>query len=329
MSKIWTTITAILLIVIIGGSVLLNFNNNTEKNLIEIKVAEVTHSIFYAPQYVALTQGYFEEEGLNVELVLTPGADKVTAAVLSNDVQIGFAGSEATIYIYNEGEKDYLQTFAQLTQKDGSFIVSKEPNEEFTLEDLKGQKVIAGRPGGMPVMTFEWVLKENGINPETDLIVDTSIDFASMSGAFISGEGDYVNLFEPTALQIEEEGYGHVVASLGELGGNVPYTTYQARKSYIEDNPEIIEKFNRAIQKGIDFVYSHTDLEVAEAISTEFPDITINDIAKVVERYRGIEAWAIDTTLTKESFDHLQDIMESSSVLTQRVEYEELVHIPE
>ncbi len=326
MKKVWGPLILILAMIILSASVLLSLKPTNNKNLIDLKVAEVTHSIFYAPQYVALTQGYFEEEGLNVELVLTPGADAVTAAVLSGDVQIGFSGSEATIYVYNQGEKDYLQTFAQLTQKDGSFIVSKEPNDNFTLEDLKGTSVIAGRPGGMPVMTFEYILKENGIDPQEDLTVDTSIDFAAMSGAFISNQGDYVNLFEPTALQLEQEGLGYVVASLGELGGNVPYTAYNAKKSFIEDNESTIEKFNRAIQKGIDYVYNNTDLEVAKAISSEFPDITINDIAKVVERYRGIEAWAKDTTLTEESFDHLQDIMESSNALEKRVNYNDLVY---
>ncbi len=329
MKKIWTPLIIVLAMIVLGASVFLSIEPTNNKNLIDLKVAEVTHSIFYAPQYVALTQGYFEEEGLNIELVLTPGADAVTAAVLSGDVEIGFSGSEATIYVYNQGEEDYLQTFAQLTQKDGSFIVAKEPNEDFTLEDLKGTTVIAGRPGGMPVMTFEYILKQNNIDPKTDLIVDTSIDFAAMSGAFISNQGDYVNLFEPTAMQLEKEGLGYVVASLGELGGNVPYTAYNAKKSFIEENETTIEKFNRAIQKGIDYVYSHTNLEVAEAISSEFPDITINDIAKVVERYRSIEAWAKDTKLTEESFNHLQDIMESSNVLETRVNYNDLVYTSE
>ena len=255
---IWIGIFFLLLAAIIS-LFFLDLNKNDNKNLTKIKVAEVARTIFYAPMYAAINQGYFAEEGLDVELLLTPGADKVTAAVLSGDVEIGFSGSEATIYVYNGEEKDYLQTFAQLTQKDGSFLVSREKIDNFTLDDLRGKTVVGGRAGGMPEMTFEWALRQNGIDPKKDLTIDTSVAFAAMSGAFIGGNGDFVTLFEPNALQIEQQGFGYVVASIGELGGIVPYTSYSARKSYIENHPDIIEKFTNAIQKGLDFVHSHTD----------------------------------------------------------------------
>ena len=319
-----------LLLVIVGAISLLFIDLNkgdNNKDLKKVKVAEVAHSIFYAPQYAAVSQGFFEEEGLDVEIILTPGADKVTAAVLSGDVDIGFSGSEACIYVYNAGEKDYLKTFAQLTQKDGSFIVSRENIKNFTLNDLKGKTIIGGRKGGMPEMTLEWVLRENGIDPNTDLNIDTSIQFAAMGGAFIGGEGDFVSLFEPTALEVEKQGYGYVVTSLGELGGVVPYTSYSARKSYIKNNNDVIEKFTKAIQKGLDFVHKSSDKEVAKAIVEFFPDTKLEDLEKVIARYRSVDTWPKTTTFTKESFDHLQDIMISAKELDKKVKYKDLIEV--
>ena len=322
-------ILAGILIIAIAGLVLFDFNKGDSKkgDMTQITLAEVTHSIFYAPQYVAIEQGYFEEVGIDVELILTSGADKVTAAVLSGDADIGFCGSEGTIYVYNGGEKDYLKTFAQLTQKDGSFLVSREKIEDFSLEDLEGKTVLGGRAGGMPEMTLEYALKQNGIDPEKDVEIDTSIDFAAMGGAFIGGEGDFVTLFEPNALEIEQEGYGYVVASIGELGGIVPYTSYSARISFIEENKELIGNFTKAIQKGIDYVHNHTDEEVAKAIVNQFPDTSIEDIAKVVKRYRDIDAWPETTEFSEDSFNHLQDIMIDYGAIDEKVPYEDLMYL--
>ena len=292
----------------------------------KITLAEVTHSIFYAPQYVAIEQGYFEEVGIDVELILTSGADKVTAAVLSKDADIGFCGSEGTIYVYNGGEKDYLKTFAQLTQKDGSFLVSREEIKDFKLEDLEGKTVLGGRAGGMPEMTLEYALKQNGIDPKKDVEIDTSVDFAAMGGAFIGGQGDFVTLFEPNALEIEKEGYGYVVASIGELGGVVPYTSYSARISFLEENKELINNFTKAIQKGIDYVHNHTDEEVAKAIIDQFPDTSLEDIAKVVKRYRDIDAWPKTTDFSEDSFNHLQDIMIDNGAIDKKVPYDKLMY---
>ena len=300
-------------------------NRKDENNLEKITVAEVAHTIFYAPQYIADSLGYFEEEGLDVEIILASGADKVTSAVLSGDVEIGFCGSEATIYVYNGGYEDYLVNFAGLTKRDGSFIVARKPIDNFTLNDLVGSQVIAGRVGGMPVMTFEWALKEAGINPKTDLNVDTSVAFSAMAGSFIGGNGDFVNLFEPQALELEQAGYGYVVASLGELGGVVPYTAYNAKKSYIEENPDIIEKFTRAIQKGLDYVHNHTKEEVARAIEDYFPDTNYDDLVIIMERYMNNDSWFTTTKIEKDDFDHIQDIIISSGELTEKVPYEDLV----
>ena len=327
MKKIVYSIICVLILFLIGLMFLLDLNKgDNKKDLEKIRVAEVAHTVFYAPQYAAISQGFFEEEGLDVELILTPGADKVTAAVLSGDAQIGFSGSEACIYVYNAGEKDYLKTFAQLTQKDGSFLVSRQKIDNFTLDDLKGKSVIGGRQGGMPEMTFEWALRQNGIDPTKDLDIDTSVAFAAMGGAFIGGQGDFVTLFEPNALQIEKQGFGYVVASIGELGGVVPYTSYSARNSYLEKNPEIIEKFTRAIQKGLDFVHNHNDEEVAKAILDFFPDTSLTDLTGVMERYRSIEAWPTTTTFSSESFYHLQDIMMAANELDNTVKYEDLIY---
>lgn len=322
MKKIIISFICVLVIVIMGIIVI---PRNKKSDLKHIKVAEVTHSIFYAPQYVAHALGYFKDEGLDVEIMLVPGADKVTAAVLSGDVQIGFCGSEATIYIYNGGEKDYLKTFAGLTKRDGSFLVSREKYDNFTLNDLKGKYVIGGRKGGMPEMTFEYTLKENGINPKEDLTIDTSIAFASMGGAFIGGIGDFVTLFEPNALQIESQGYGYVVASIGELGGVVPYTAYNAKKSFIENNPDAIKGFTNAIQKGLDYVHEHTDEEVASVILSYFPDTSLNDLTKIVKRYRDNDSWFKTTFISEDDFNHIQDIMKSAGELEEFAPYKDLV----
>ncbi len=326
MKKVWTFILGLFIILVLVSLVFFDFNKNDDKKLEKVVLAEVAHTVFYAPQYVAFEKGFFEEEGLDVELILTPGADKVTAAVLSGDADIGFSGSEATIYVYNGGEKDYLKTFAQLTQKDGTFLVSREKYDHFKLDDLKGKTVIGGRAGGMPEMTFEWALRENGIDPKKDVNIDTSVAFAAMSSAFIGGQGDFVTLFEPNALQIEKQGLGYVVASIGELGGVVPYTSYSARISYLEENKEIIEKFTRAIQKGLDYVYNHSDKEVAKTILKQFPDTSLNDLEGVVKRYREADTWPKTTSFSEESFYHLQKIMEASGELKEQVDYSKLIY---
>ena len=323
--KIFYFISGII-IFIVGSAVLFNFKNDESKKIKKVRLSEVAHTIFYAPQYVAIEKGYFKEEGIDIELSLANGADKVSAALLSGDSDIGFCGSEATIYVYNGGEKDYLKTFAQLTRKDGSFIVSREKIKNFKLEDLKGKTLIGGRSGGMPEMTFEYVLKQNGIDPRNDVDIDTSVAFPAMSGAFIGGQGDFVTLFEPNATQVERQGYGYVVESVGKLGGVVPYTSYSARKSYINKNKKLITKFNRAIQKGLDFVKNNSDNVVAKTILKQFPDTSLNDLESAVKRYRSIDAWAKTTKFSKKSFDHLQDIMIDYGVINKKVSYSKLIY---
>lgn len=290
----------------------------------EVKVAEVTHSVFYAPQYVAHSLGYFKDENLDVEIILTAGADKVTAAVLSNDVNIGFCGSEATIYVYNEGEKNYLVNFAGLTKRDGSFLVSRTKEDNFSVKDLVGKHVLGGRKNGMPEMTLEWALKENDVEPNS-VNIDTSVAFSAMAGAFIGGTGDYVTLFEPQALQLEKQGYGYVVASVGELGGIVPYTVYNARKSYIENNPDVIKGFTKAIQKGLDFVHNRTEEEIAKVIIDYFPDTSMEDLIKIIKRYKDSDSWYKTTYIEKSDFEHVKEIMKSAGALEKDAPYDKLV----
>ena len=322
MKKIIISLIAFLVICFVAIGVL--SNKEKESNLKNITLAEVAHSIFYAPMYAAHSLGYFEEEGLDVEIILTSGADAVAASVMSGDAQIGFCGSEQSIYIYNGGEKNYLVNFAGLTKRDGSFIVSR-TNEKFKIEDLKGSHIIAGRDAGMPAMTLAYTLNQNGIKID-ELNFNTSIAFASMSGAFIGGTGDYVALFEPTALQLEKQGFGYVVASLGELGGEVPYTTYMTKKSYLTDNKDVIEGFTKAIQKGLDYVFTHTDKEVAEVITSYFPDTSMNDLTEVIKRYRDADSWYTTTYITEEGFDRVQDIMDNSDKLEKKAPYDKLVN---
>lgn len=325
MKKLIVSLIAILVIIFITIGIFMGKGkNNSKDDLTKITVAEVAHSIFYTPMYVADSLGYFEEEGIDADIILTSGADAVAAAVMSKDAQIGFCGSEQSIYIYNGGEKDYLVNFAGLTKRDGSFIVSR-TDKKFKVEDLIGSHIIAGREGGMPAMTLAYTLKENGIDLN-QLKFDTSIAFASMSGAFIGGTGDYVALFEPTALQLEKQGYGYVVASLGKLGGEVPYTTFMTRKSYLEKNKDIIEGFNKAIQKGLDYTFSHSDNELAEIITNYFPDTSKNDLTETIKRYREADSWYSTTYITEEGFDRVQDIMKNSNKLVSEVPFDKLVN---
>lgn len=322
MKKFVMTLIIILIIIFIGISCLWKKEDNTK--LKKIKVAEVTHSIFYTPMYVSDALGYFEDENLDVEIILASGADAVASAVLSNDVQIGFCGSEQSIYIYNKGSKDYLVNFAGLTKRDGSFIVSRE-KENFKLTDLIGKSILGGRQGGMPAMTLAYTLYENGIDVKK-VNIDTSIAFASMSGAFIGGTGDYVTLFEPTALQLEKENKGYVVESVGKLGGEVPYTAFSAKKSYIEKNPDTIKGFNKAIQKGLDYTFNHTPEALADVIGEYFPDVSKNDLIEVIKRYKENDSWYKTTYITEEGFDRIQDIMEYNNVLDKRAPFNKLVN---
>ena len=323
--KIFVYLFCVIIVFIIACSYLFN-NKKIDKNLEKVTLAEVAHTVFYAPMYVAIEKGYFEEAGIDINLILTSGADKVTAAVLSGDADIGFSGSEATIYVYNGGEKDYLKTFAQLTQKDGSFIVAREKISNFDINMLKGKTVIGGRAGGMPEMTFEYALKQNGIDPKIDLDIDTSVAFPAMGGAFISGQGDFVTLFEPTASQVEKQGYGYVVESVGKLGGNVPYTSFSARKSYLNSHKDLIKSFDKAIQKGLDYVHNNSDRDVALSIINQFPDSKVSELEDAIKRYRENDTWPKTTKFSKSSFDHLQDIMIDYGEITKKVPYSKLMY---
>lgn len=327
-------IYAIIILLILAGviaAVVVN-NNKTEEEpvakveTIKIKLNEVTRSVFYAPQYVAIANGYFEEAGIEIDLATGQGADQVMTAVLSGQSDIGFAGPEASIYVYNEGKEDYTEVFAQLTKKDGSFLVSREKNDDFKWSDLKGKTIIPGRKGGVPYMTFEYVLKQNGLDPQKDLTLDDSIKFDLMAGAFSAGNADYVTLFEPTASQVENAGKGYVVASVGEASGEISYTAYFAKKSYIEENSETIQDFVNAIYKGQKWVKSHSAKEVAEAIQSFFPSTDIDVLETVMQKYKDIDAWNETPYLTKDAFERLQTVMTEAGELKQKAPYEKVVN---
>ena len=292
---------------------------------VDVTLNEVAHSIFYAPQYVAIEEGYFDEEGIDLTLVNGGGADKVMTAMISGEADIGFMGSEASIYTYAGGEEDYAVNFAQLTQRAGNFLVGREPDEDFEWSDLNGKKVLGGRAGGMPQMIFEYILKKNGIDPKTDLEIDQSINFGLTAAAFTSDDSDYTVEFEPFATGLEMEGTGYVVASLGEESGYVPYTAYCAKKSYLAENPEIVRKFTNAIQKGMDYVNAHSAEEIATVIHPQFKETPYENVVKIVERYKAQDTWKEDLVFEKESFDLLQNILEEAGELKERVPYEALV----
>lgn len=291
----------------------------------DLVLSEVAHSIFYAPQYAAIELGYFEEEGINLTLINSGGADKVMTALISGDAQIGFMGSEASIYVYQEGSKDPAVNFAQLTQRAGNFLVGRQPEQDFDWASLKGKKVLGGRAGGMPQMVFEYILKKHGLDPKTDLSIDQSINFGLTAAAFTSSSADYTVEFEPFATTLEQEGSGYVVASLGRDSGYVPYTAYCARKSYIDQNPELIQSFVNAIQRGLDYVNTHTPEEIAKTIQPQFKETAPDRLAVIVGRYQEQDTWKEDTVFEKDSFELLENILEEAGELDQRVPYEELV----
>lgn len=295
------------------------------QELTKVTLNEVAHSIFYAPQYAAIELGYFEDEGIDLTLVNGAGADKVMTALISGDADIGFMGSEASIYVYQEGSEDYAVNFAQLTQRAGNFLVGRQAEENFTWASLKGKTVLGGRAGGMPQMIFEYILKKNGVDPKTDLTIDQSINFGLTAAAFTSNDADYTVEFEPFATGLEKEGNGTVVASLGVDSGYVPYTAYSAKKSYLEKNPETVQGFTNAIQKGLEYVNSHSAEEIAKTIKPQFKETDEATIAAIIERYKEQDTWKGDTIFEESSFELLQNILEEAGELKARVSYEDLV----
>lgn len=317
---------AVLLLAVSLSAVSLAGCKKADQGQTKVTLSEVAHSIFYAPQYAAIELGYFEDEGIDLNLVNGAGADKVMTALISGDADIGFMGSEASIYTYANGAEDYAINFAQLTQRAGNFLVGREEDPAFSWEKLKESKVLGGRAGGMPEMVFEYILKKNGIDPKTDLTIDQSINFGLTAAAFTSNDAAYTVEFEPFATQLELEGSGHVVASLGTDSGYVPYTAYSAKKSYIEKNPETIQKFTNAIQKGMDYVNTHSAEEIAKTIQPQFKETPLKNITAIVERYKAQDTWKDDTIFQKDSFELLQNILEESGELAERVPYENLVN---
>ena len=302
-------------------------NHDTSSSPVSVTLNEVAHSIFYAPQYVAIENGYFADEGINLILVTGFGADKVMTAVLSGEADIGFMGSESSIYTYQEGANDVIKNFAQLTQRAGNFLVAREEMPDFSWDDLKGKDVLGGRKGGMPEMVFEYILKKNGIDPQKDLSINQNIDFGSTAAAFAEDKSDYdfTVEFEPGATNLEKQGKGYVVASLGTDSGYVPYTAFSAKKSYINKHPEVVQGFTNALQKGMDYVASHTPEDIAQAIAPQFKETTLDTITTIISRYYEQDTWKKDLIFRQESFDLLQDILEEAGELKERAPYKDLV----
>lgn len=294
------------------------------KELTTINLGEVTHSPFYAPLYVAIEKGYFAEEGIDIDLSLISGANNVAAAVLSGDIDVGFCGPEATIYIYNGGEKDYIKTFAGLTKRDGQFIVAREKIENFSWSMLEGKEVLAGRIGGMPELNFENALKNSDIE-KSDVNINTAVDFAALTSSFISGEGDFVNLFEPNATLLEKMGYGHVVTSIGSASGEMPYTAFNARASYIEENENLLRKFDKAISRGLEYANNSSAEDIANTIASQFRDSSINDLIEIIRRYKDADSWLETTIITENMFENLEDIMIDSKQIEKYVPFKDLV----
>ena len=327
-NKKWISLAAavVLAVTALPMGVFAAKKDSTEEKLTKVTLNEVAHSIFYAPQYVAIEEGYFKDEGLDLTLVTGFGADKTMTAVISGEADIGFMGAEASVYAYQEGATDAVVNFAQLTQRAGNFLVAREEMPDFKWEDLKDKKVLGGRKGGMPEMVFEYILRKNGLDPQKDLTIDQSIDFGYTAAAFTGDtSADFTVEFEPSATALEKEGAGYVVASLGVDSGYVPYTSYSAKTSYMEKNPEIIQKFTNALQKGMEYVQSHTPEEIAEVIAPQFAETDLDTVTAIVKRYYDQNTWKSNLIFEKESFELLEDILEDSGELSERVSYENLI----
>ena len=325
-NKKWISLAAAVVLAVTALPLGVFAAKKDETKLAKVTLNEVAHSIFYAPQYVAIEEGYFKDEGLDLTLVTGFGADKTMTAVISGEADIGFMGAEASVYAYQEGATDRVVNFAQLTQRAGNFLVAREEMPDFKWEDLKDKKVLGGRKGGMPEMVFEYILRKNGLNPQKDLTIDQSIDFGSTAAAFTGDtSADFTVEFEPSATALEKEGAGYVVASLGVDSGYVPYTSYSAKTSYMEKNPEIIQKFTNALQKGMEYVQSHTPEEIAEVIAPQFAETDLDTVTAIVKRYYDQDTWKSNLIFEKESFELLEDILEDSGELSERVSYEDLV----
>lgn len=320
-------ICILLSLVICFCLLLVSCGNDSKEGTQTVRLNEVVRSVFYAPMYIAINEGFFEEEGINIDLATGQGADKVMQAVLSDSADIGFCGPEQVVYIYNQGREDYPVVFAQLTQKDGSFLVGRENEDNFTWESLKGKEIIGGRPGGVPEMMLEYVMKNHGVIPGKNVEMVTNIDFTATSGAFISGTGDYVALFEPTASMLEAENKGYIVDSIGKSSGNIAYTCFFATKSYIDKNPETIENFTRAIYKGQQWFHNHSSEEIANSISSFFEGTDKDIIINVIDNYKEIEALAKDPTINEDDLNKLMDVIQSydESLIPTRPSYDTIV----
>lgn len=319
--------SGIFLLALVMSISLFGCSSKEKEKLKKVRLNEVARSVFYAPMYAAISEGYFEEEGIDLEISTGQGADKTMQQVLSGSVDIGFSGPEQVIYIYNQGREDYPKVFAQLTQKDGSFLISRENEKDFKYESLKGKTIVGGRPGGMPEMSLEYVLKKHGLTPGKDVNIITNIAFNATAGAFTGGTGDYVALFEPTGSMLEKEEKGYIVSSIGKEAGDISYTTFYANQSYIKKNPEVIESFTRAIYKGQQFVEKSSDEEVAKAIIDFFPGSDLDVLTNVVKNYRSVEAFSKTPVVSKENVDHLMDIIQDydSTLIPTRPDFDDIV----
>ncbi len=324
--KLVVFLCACTLVISMAAGVLAGCGKKETTELTPVKLNEVAHSIFYAPMYAAIELGYFEEEGIDLTLVTGFGADKTMTALLTGEADVGFMGPETTVYTYQGNMEDYAVNFAQLTQRAGNFLVARAEDDAFSWDSIKGKNVLGGRAGGMPEMVFEYVLKKHNIDPKTDLMIDQSIDFGSTAAAFSGGQGDYTVEFEPHATALEVKGDGYVVASIGEESGYVPYTAFSARKSYMEENPEVIQAFTNAMQKGMDYVNSHTAEEIAQTIAPQFEETEKEDAAKIIERYQSQDTWKDTLVFEEDAFTLLQDILRDAGQLEETVPYETLVN---
>lgn len=313
-------VTAVLSLTLFTGC-----SGTKEDSLTPLTLNEVVHSVFYAPQYVAIELGFFEEEGIDLTVDVGNGADKSMTALVSGNADVALCGTEAALYIHAEGRDDLPIVFAQLTQRAGNFLVAREPSSTFTWDDVRGKTIIGGRPGGMPEMVLEYILDQNGLTPGEDVEILTNLDLSATAGAFSSGTGDYTTEFEPGASTLENAGQGYVVTSLGIDSGYVPYTVYVATSSKLKNDPDLIQRFTNAIYKGQLWCQEHTSAEIAEVIHPQFSETDVETLTGIIERYRSQDTWTATPLMSEDSLTLIQDILEFSGTLSHRIDYSNAV----
>lgn len=326
MKKVFSIFAACVLVLFTGLS-FVGCKKQNEAGVIRIN--EVTHSVFYAPLYVAINLGFMEDEGVKIELTNGGGSDVSMAALLSGSADIALMGPETVVYVEANGSNNHPIVFGQLTKKDGCFLISKQQYTDFDYKrDMANKTAIIGRDGGMPAMTFEWICNSVGLINGTNITLDTATAFNMMVPVFENTSAEFCTMFEPTASEFVEANKGYYVDSVGEHSGEIPYTCFMAYPDFISKNTELISGFLRAIKRAYNYIVSSSSMDVAKALAPSFDTTKLESLAKAVEKYIEIDVWSSSPAMSKDSFNRLLTVLKNSKKLAsdKNVEFSKIVN---